>query len=323
MPGQKTTTATTWTFDRIPDLAGKTFIVTGGNTGLGRVTARELARKNAVVIIASRSEEKTLPIVQAIQSETKNPSVHYMHLDLLSLKSVDAFATQFMATHPALHGLVLNAGIMMSPFALSRDGIETQFATNHVAHFHLTNRLLPWLERTAAKDGEARVVSLSSLLHDKAPAPEGIRFDKINDKASYNPTTAYGQSKLANILFAKQLAADLEARGVENVYVNSVHPGIIQTELSRHIASNVVMKFMVGVYYRVNPNIISQDEGASTSLYLATDPEIVEKKYKGEYFVPIAKLAKPTIPQVLDKYRSAQILFSYRGQGRLGQVANT
>ncbi|KAJ1553608.1 hypothetical protein HK405_007434, partial [Cladochytrium tenue] len=175
-----------WTFSQIPRLDGKVFIVTGSNTGIGRVTARELARKGGHVIMACRSEAKTAPVAESIRAETGNSLVEFGQLDLLSLASVDAFADWFLARGLPLHGLVLNAGIMASPFALSADGIESQFATNHVAHFRLTARLLGCLEASAP----SRVVVLSSSLHKSAPQPEGIRFDKINDQGIYNEWTA-------------------------------------------------------------------------------------------------------------------------------------
>ncbi|KAJ3332291.1 hypothetical protein HDU76_000719 [Blyttiomyces sp. JEL0837] len=284
-----------WTFDNIPKLDGKVFIVTGGNTGLGRVTSTELARKGAHVILACRSEEKAAPVIAEIQKETGNNKVEFMKIDLLSLKSVDEFAKNYTARGLPLHGLICNAGIMASPFTLSQDGVESQFATNHVAHHLLTTRLLPVIEKSAP----SRVVVLSSLLHNAAPK-EGIAFDKINDQKSYSSFTAYGQSKLANILFVKELNARLAARGVSQVYVNAVHPGVINTELSRHVASNFFVKMLLPVYYALSPSVIDAKKGASTSLYCATDNEIVEKNYKGEYFIPVAQLSKPTIPQGTD-----------------------
>ncbi|KAJ1540349.1 hypothetical protein HK405_011400 [Cladochytrium tenue] len=180
-----------------------------------------------------------------------------MTLDLLSLKSVDAFASAFLTRGLPLHGLILNAGIMATPFTLSADGIESQFATNHVAHFRLTQRLLDRIVESAP----SRVVVVSAKLHTLAPKREGIRFDKISEQAIYKPWVAYGQSKLANILFSSELSRSLEARGIKNVYVNSLHP--------------------------------DEDQGASTSLFLATDPTVEEKDYRGLYFDPIAKLVEP------------------------------
>ncbi|KAI9325520.1 hypothetical protein DFJ73DRAFT_912862 [Zopfochytrium polystomum] len=301
-----------WTFDRIPALGGKVFIVTGSNSGIGRVTARELARKGAHVIMACRSESKTAPVLAALRLETDDAgTLEFASLDLQSLRSVDAFADSFLRRGLPLHGLVLNAGIMAHPFGLSADGIETQFATNHVAHFHLTQRLLPCLEASAP----SRVVVLSSSLHSAAPQPEGIRFDRINDQKSYKEWTAYGQSKLANILFAKELNARLLAKGQKNVYVNAVHPGRVFVAFSRlgFLAKPISWLFYatnsetIGEWSRLlsfHPNVVyhipDEDKGASTSLYLATDPEVSEKDYRGLYFGPIAKILTPAIPQATD-----------------------
>lgn len=289
-----------WTFDRIPDLSNKVFIVTGASAGLGRVTTRELAKKGAHVIMACRSEDKTKPILDALKQETSNQNIEFMALDLGDLESVDKFADAFLARpNPKLHGLILNAGVMATPFSLTKDGIEMQFGTNHVGHFHLTQRLLGVVEASAP----SRIVCLTSSAHRMAPSPEGIRFDMINDEKSYGSWTAYGQSKLANMLFAKELAARLEQRGVKNVWVNCVHPGVIKTELARHVKSTFMGRIALSVLTAILSVVglqISEDEGSSTSLYLATDPEIEEKNYKGEYFEPIAKLSKPAIPQGSD-----------------------
>ncbi|KAJ3105016.1 hypothetical protein HDU97_008624 [Phlyctochytrium planicorne] len=288
----------TWSFADIPSLAGKVFIVTGGNTGLGRVTCLQLAKKQAHVIVASRSEAKTLPVIADIKKESGNDKVDFLQIDLLSLKSVEAGAKTFLARGLPLHGLVLNAGIMACPFALSTDGIESQYAVNVVAHQLLIKRLLSTLEKSAP----SRIVILSSSLHKSAPLPEGVRFDKINDPAIYNEWTAYGQSKLGNILMAKELNRQLQERGVQNVYVNSVHPGVIQTELIRHQLAKTPSIF-IKLYYAWGSlwgTTINEDQGASTQLYLATSPEVEQKPYRGEFFIPIAKLSEPVIPQGTD-----------------------
>ncbi|KAI9329032.1 hypothetical protein DFJ73DRAFT_665115 [Zopfochytrium polystomum] len=288
-----------WAFDRIPSLRGKTYIVTGSNAGIGRVTARELARKGAHVIMACRSEVKTTPIIEALRAELGSTAgtLEFAALDLLSLKSVDAFSDAFLRRNLPLHGLILNAGIMAHPFALSADGIETQFATNHIAHFHLTQRLLPCLEKSAP----SRVVVLTSASMKRAP-PEGIAFDKINDQKSYNDWVAYGQSKLANVLFARELNARLEAKGIKNVYVNSVYPGVIPTQLSATKFSQLgfLAKPISTLYYAFDRETIDEDKGASTTLYVATDPEIEEKGLRTLYFGPIAQVLPEPIPQATD-----------------------
>nr|GEZ94770.1 hypothetical protein [Tanacetum cinerariifolium] len=178
------------------------------------------------------------------------------HVDISSLDSVRKFATQYSSKGLPLNILILNAGvmappftlskdniesqfatnhvgIMTPPFTLSKDNIESQFATNHVGNFHLTNLLLDTMKKTAKESGkEGRVVVVSSQAH-RMTYKEGIRFDKINDEKSYNAMYAYGQSKLAGILYANELTKRLQAEGV-NITANSLHPGVIKTNLARH-----------------------------------------------------------------------------------------
>ncbi|KAJ3220011.1 hypothetical protein HDU67_007744 [Dinochytrium kinnereticum] len=229
-----------WGFNDIPSLAGKVMIVTGGNTGLGKLDALHPLcpltnglpyRTGDLPIIASRSEAKSLPVIADLKKETGNDNVEFIALNLLSLKSVEAFAKTFINRGLPLHALILNAGIMACPFTLSEDGIESQFATNHVA----------------------------------------------------------------------ELNARLQARGINNIYANAVHPGVIRTELVRH-QQEKIPSFIFSIYYSLGPltGVISQDQGASTQLYLATSPEIEEKAIRGEFFIPVAKLSKPVITQGTD-----------------------
>lgn len=193
----------------IPTLTGKVAIVTGANTGLGKVTALELARKGAHVVLACRSKDRTEPVAEEIKKITGNQQVEFVELDLGSLRSVQSFAKAFLQRNIPLNILVNNAGIMGLPkLELSKDGIEAQFATNHVGHYYLTRLLLPAL----VKGQPASVVSVSSAAHKFAPKG-GIVFDKINDQKAYGSWSAYGQSKLANILFAKALQKHIDKDG--------------------------------------------------------------------------------------------------------------
>ncbi|KAF0695940.1 hypothetical protein As57867_013239, partial [Aphanomyces stellatus] len=259
----------------------KVAIVTGASAGIGLITARELAKKGCHVILACRSRTKTDPVVEAIKAVAPGATVEFMELDLMRLKSVQAFTDAFKARQLPLHILVNNAGIMAPPFALSADGIESQFATNHIAHMALTQRLLPILEASAP----SRVVVVSSMAH-KWTASNGIDFDTINDAAAYAPWTWYGQSKLANILFARELSRQLVARGVHNVYVNAVHPGGVATDLMRD--------FNWFVRAIAKPFLVSPDDGAKTQLYVATSPAIETNEWRGRYFVPTADLSEST-----------------------------
>jgi len=272
--------------DRIPDLKGKVCVITGANTGIGRISALELARKGAHVILACRSKEKAEPVVQSIKTETGNNSVEFMELDLSSLKSVKKFTEQFKSTNLPLHLILNTAGIMATPFWLSADGIEAQFATNHLGHFLLTNELLGILEANTP----SRIVNLSSMAHNFCYS-EGVRFDKINDEQSYSSWSAYGQSKLCNILFTKELAKRL---GDKKVYVNAVHPGYVATELGRNLSQTYgsflspIMAIGTSLFAK------SPQNGALTSLYVATDSDIEKNNWTGEYFVPTAKHQIPS-----------------------------
>ncbi|KAI8883970.1 NAD(P)-binding protein [Backusella circina FSU 941] len=270
-----------FSFEQIPDLSGKIAIVTGSNTGIGRVCALEMARKNCTIILACRNSEKTLAVAKEIQEETGNKNIEFIQLDLMSLKSVKAFTDEFKSRYSNLHILINNAGVMMCPFGLSEDGIETQFATNHVAHFYLTTLLLPELERSAP----SRVVNVSSEGH-RIPFGK-LDLENISDPKKYNRTSQYGKSKTCNILFTRELSKRLEAKGVE-VYVNANHPGVVRSELTRHLIST--SSIFTKVYNTVFT--ITTEDGAVTQLYLATSPEVEEKKHKGKYFIPYATLRK-------------------------------
>jgi len=268
----------------IPDQTGKVAIITGANTGLGKINALELARKGCHVILACRSKEKTDPVVEEIKKETGNEKVEFMSLDLSSLASVKAFSDAFIARDLPLHMLIANAGIMYCPFALTADGIESQFGVNHIAHSYLTMNLLPVLE----KSKPSRIIILSSLAHSMSYS-SGIQFDKINDKAFYSDITAYGQSKLSNLLFVRELAKKLDGK---EITVVAVHPGYVATELQRHVYNWGYFADLAGrlSYFLF---AMSPEKGALTQLYAATSPEIIEKNYHGKYLVPIAKLGTP------------------------------
>lgn len=272
--------------EQIPDLSGKVAIVTGASAGIGKVTALELARKGCKVYLAGRSPEKTQKALEEIKTETGNDKLEFLQLDLNSLRSVDKAAKEFKEKETRLHILINNAGIMVTPFGLTEDGIESQFGTNHIGHFHFTTELLPVLEQSIP----SRIVNLTSMGHSW-PYPEGIRFDKLNEEEGYSSFNAYGQSKLANILFTKELNRRLEGK---QIYVNAVHPGYVSTELGRHVSTT--FGFVVGILASLSNLLFStpSSKGALTSLYCATSPEIEQKNLRGEYFVPTAKLSEPS-----------------------------
>ncbi|CAN4116934.1 unnamed protein product [Withania somnifera] len=206
------------------DGSNLTAIVTGGASGIGLETARVLALKNIHVIIAARNMEAANEAKQLILKDNKAAHIDIGKLDLSSIRSVKEFADNFKALNLPLNILINNAGVMFCPFQLSEDGIEMQFATNHIGHFYLTNLLIDKMKETAKATGiQGRIVNLSSLAH-LLSYKEGIRFDKVNDKSSYHDKRAYGQSKLANILHAKELSRRLQ--GAATTCYVALHPSL-------------------------------------------------------------------------------------------------
>ncbi|GJN34712.1 hypothetical protein PR202_gb23401 [Eleusine coracana subsp. coracana] len=213
--------------------AGLTAIVTGASSGIGAETARTLALRGAHVIMAVRSLPAAQALRDAVLAQAPEAKLDIMELDLSSMASVRAFASEFIAKELPLNILINNAGVMAIPFALSKDGIEMQFATNHVGHFLLTHLLLNTMKKTSHESNvEGRIVNVSSEGH-KLAYGEGIHFGKINNETVYSSIRAYGQSKLANILHANELARRFKEESV-NITANSLHPGAIITNLLRY-----------------------------------------------------------------------------------------
>ncbi|CAI0414526.1 unnamed protein product [Linum tenue] len=203
------------------DATGLTAIVTGASNGIGVETARVLAMHGAHVFMAVRNVDAGKSVKEAILKEIPTAKLDVMHLDLSSLASVKRFASEYVSSGLPLNLLINNAG-MMCPYMLSTDNIEMQFATNHVGHFLLTHLLLERMKSTALESNqEGRIVNLSSEGH-RFVYKEGIRFDKINNEAEYNKFLAYGQSKLANILHANELAKRLT--GAATTCFAALHP---------------------------------------------------------------------------------------------------
>lgn len=245
------------------DLAGKLALVTGGSGGLGAETARALASKGARVVITARDVAKGEVVAKGIRESTGQDGIEVEELELGSLASVRALAERFLARHEALHILVNNAGVMACPFDKTADGFELQFGTNHLGHFLLTGLVAPALLRGAP----ARVVSVSSRGHQMSP----VVFDDIHfERRPYEKWSAYGQSKTANILLAVELERRLGARGV---HANALHPGVIPTELSRHMVPEDyerLRKRAPGGQLKIK----TVESGAATAVFAATAPEL-------------------------------------------------
>ncbi|KAL2918719.1 hypothetical protein HK105_201553 [Polyrhizophydium stewartii] len=275
-----------WTTASLPSLRGKVAIVTGASSGLGKVTALELARKGAHVFLVARSADKAGLVIEEIKQETGSTKVELLLADFLDLTSVEAAADKFLARGLPLDILVNNAGIMHAPFELSKQGIESQFAVNHFATTVFTVRLLPAVKKAPS----ARIVNLSSLAHEGV-SESGILFGDLNNMEKYNRNLRYSETKIANIYFTTQLQKRLEVAGAKNVFVNAVHPGVVKTELGRHHP-----EFKTSAVLRTLTRILCIDarKGALTQLYAAADLDVERLQYRGRYFVPFGALAEPS-----------------------------
>ena len=256
-----------WDASRIPDQTGRIAIVTGANSGLGLVTARELARKGALVVLACRNLDKGRTALG--ECAATGAPAELEELDLASMASVRSFAERFRAKHGGLDLLINNAGVMAPPRKRTADGFELQFGTNHLGHFLLTELLLDLME---GRD-DARVVTLSSTAHKFGR----IAFDNLNGDRHYFRWRAYGQSKLANLLFALELDRRLRARD-STVKSLAAHPGYAATNLQTAAAPLVDRLVM-----KVGNAVIAQNDemGALPILYAATEPGLEGGTYAG------------------------------------------
>ena len=228
--------------------------------------------RNARVILACRDMNKCNEAVKEIVESTKNTNVEGMQLDLNDLESVKAFAQTFLQKDLPLHALINNAGIMACPKGTTKQGYETQFGTNHMAHFLLTHLLMDKIKASAP----SRVVFLSSEAH--RGGKKTIDFSDINWEKSYSAFGAYSQSKLANLLTARYWAQKLKQEGIANVTVNAVHPGVIHTDLGRHFNW-----FVAGLFYTLGKLFLKNiPQGAATSCYVAVHPDAAG--ISGEYW---------------------------------------
>lgn len=248
---------------------GKVVVITGANVGIGKETAIDLARRGGKIYIACRDEKRGGDALIDIRKESRSEDVHFLQLDLASLASVREFSKKFHQLESKLHILINNAGIMGCPRTLTKDGFEMQFGTNHLGHFLLTNLLLDLLKAAAP----SRIVVVSALLHKRGE----IKKDDLMGEISYGRQAAYCHSKLANNLFSHELARKLKGTGVTS---NSLHPGVINTELGRHFFSEGILKTLVkSTTSCFLKNCI---EGAQTTICLAVDPDL--EQVSGKYF---------------------------------------
>ncbi|KAL0709026.1 hypothetical protein Bca4012_016004 [Brassica carinata] len=268
-------------------------------------TARVMAKRGVHVVIGARNMGAAENAKIEILRQNTNARVTLLHLDLSSFKSIRAFVRDFHALHLPLNLLINNAGVMFCPYQLSEDGIELQFATNHI----------DTMKTTAKTSGvEGRILNLSSIAHIYT-YKEGIKFDSINDMCCYSDKRAYGQSKLANILHANELSRQLQEEGA-NITVNSVHPGLILTNLFQHTA--LLMRFLKFFSFYLWKNI---PQGAATTCYVALHPRL--RGVTGKYFadcneVTPSKLARDeTLAQKLWDF-SVKLINSVSKKNYLG-----
>ena len=255
-----------WTTADIPEQTGRVAVITGANTGLGYETAAALAAKGAHVVLAVRDLDKGKTAANLITQHDPGASVALQELDLTSLDSIRAAAEQLRSDHDHIDLLINNAGVMFTPKSTTKDGFELQFGTNHLGHFAITGLLL---DRVLAVPG-SRVVTVSSIGHRAGR----LRFDDLQWTRGYSRMGAYGQSKLANLLFTYELQRRLTGT---NTIAVAAHPGASRTELARNTPPSI--RVITGLF-----ELISQDAamGALPTLRAATDPGVLG----GQYFGP-------------------------------------
>jgi retinol dehydrogenase 12 len=247
-------------------LEGKTCLVTGATSGIGEVTARELARMGARVVFTSRDAAKADALKSEILRDVPSAQLEVLRVDLSLMRAVREAATEYRRRFRRLDILVNNAGAIFWKREQTGEGLERTFATNHLAYFLLTRELLDLLKASAP----SRVVNVGSNAHRRGR----IHFDDLQLQRGYTAWGAYGQSKLANILFTRELARRLQGTGVT---ANAVHPGVVATAFGR--SGSALMDF---VYRLAAPFLLSAEKGAQTTLYVATAPEL--ETHSGGYF---------------------------------------
>jgi NAD(P)-dependent dehydrogenase (short-subunit alcohol dehydrogenase family) len=251
-------------------ITGRTVLITGGNTGIGKAAAIELARQGARVVITARNEDKGKAALREI-AEKSGREADCLHLDLASFESVRSCASKFVELHTELYVLINNAGLILSERAETVEGFEMTVGVNHLGHFLLTSLLKDMLVSSAP----ARIVTVSSDAHRRAIG--GLDFDDLQSMRRYDPLLTYGRTKLMNILFTRELARRLEGTSVT---ANAVHPGVVATEFALDGDARGFLSLFYSVF---KPFLRSPERGADTIVHLATAPELSD--VTGAYFV--------------------------------------
>jgi NAD(P)-dependent dehydrogenase (short-subunit alcohol dehydrogenase family) len=253
------------------DMTGKVVVITGGNTGIGKETAVALAEMGATTVITSRGAQRGADAIADIQARARSEDVHVVSLDLASFASIRRAATEILERWDRLDVLVNNAGGIISGRRVTEDGFEMTFGVNHLGHFLLTDLLLDRLKASAP----SRVVNVSSTAH--RGALRGINFDDLQREHGYNTQSVYGESKLANILFTRELARRLDGTGVT---VNALHPGVIRSGFGMDGDTSGLYRLMLKVG---RPFLTSVASGARTTIHVASAPQLEGKT--GGYYV--------------------------------------
>ncbi|MEB3020534.1 SDR family NAD(P)-dependent oxidoreductase [[Mycobacterium] crassicus] len=276
-----------WTTADIPDQTGRVAVITGANTGLGYETAAALAARGTHVVLAVRNLDKGRDAAALISKRSTGADVALQELDLTSLDSIRAAATQLRADHDRIDLLINNAGVMYPPKSTTKDGFELQFGTNHLGHFAFTGLLL---DRLLPVEG-SRVVTVSSIGHR---IRADIHFDDLQWERRYNRVEAYGQAKLANLLFTYELQRRLAAHGT--TIATAAHPGGSNTELMRHLPGWAAAGYPV-----IAPLFQDAAMGALPTLRAATDPQALG----GQYYGPDGFAQTRGYPKVVESSRKS------------------
>ena len=249
--------------DEPTDMTGKVCMITGSTAGIGKVTALELAKMGATVIIVARSRQRGRPALRFVQEGSGSDSIELMYADLSSIASIQKLVENFRKKRSRLDVLINNAAVVPKERELSLDGYEMQFAVNHLAPFCLTNLMLDILKATEG----ARIINVSSEAHNRAK----LDFDNLQSEKKYSPFSAYGMSKLANIYFTYALARRLEGT---TVTANALHPGVIRSELIRQMP----------IWYEWVFNWFAKptDDGSEGPVFLASSQQVIG--VSGKYF---------------------------------------
>ncbi len=268
-------------------MTGKVCLITGATSGIGAVTARELARMGCSVVITARDQRKAEIAVDKLRAESGSIKIDGLVADLSSQDQVRNLAAEFMRQHNRLDVLINNAGAIYLRRYLSRDGIEMTFAVNHLAPFLLTNLLLEMVIDSTP----ARIINVASNSHEG----QEIDFDDLESQRNYNFMRAYGRSKLANVMFTFELSRRISG---SSVTANAVHPGLVGTNMGAN--NGWLVNLFLPLFRLIS---LSPEEGAETSIHLASSPEV--EGMSGKYF--IQKRAVPSSPSSLDKEKARQL----------------